>query len=103
MKIDRNTCSILENCRIEGNTIFHPEGQLERKDYIKVNKCLDSIGGKWNRKLKGHLFEDDPAPLLDNLILTGETTDIKKELQFFPTPENIAADASAMMSASPAA
>ena len=57
---------------------------------MDVNKCLDSIGGKWNKKAKGHVFDDNPANLLDNLILIGETTDLKKEYQFFPTPKIIA-------------
>lgn len=90
MKIYEKILDILGECRIQGNTVFLPQIQLDRKIYQDVNKCIESIGGKWNRKEKGHVFDTDPADLLDNLILTGETTDLKKEYQFFPTPRNVA-------------
>ena len=90
MKIAENILAILDNCRIEGNTVFLPPEQLDRKVYTAVNKCLENIGGKWNRKAKGHIFEDEPKEALENLILTGETEDIKKTFQFFPTPKEVA-------------
>ena len=89
MKISNDILNILDKCTVEGNTVFLTCGQLDRKTYEAVNKCLESIGGKWNRKAKGHVFNSDPTDLLDNLILTGETTDLKKEYQYFPTPEVI--------------
>jgi phospholipid N-methyltransferase len=54
-----------------------------------VNKCLESLGGKWNRKTKGHIFDSDPSDGLDNMLLTGDMTDWKKEFQFFPTPPTL--------------
>ena len=45
------------------------------------------MGGKWNRKVRGHVFEDgDPAEMLEVVLLTQEVRDLKKEVQFFPTP-----------------
>jgi len=70
--------------------LFLPAGQLERKLYTDVNKCLESIGGSWNRKLKGHLFDHNPSDDLDEMIVTGEWTDKKKEYQFFATPKDLA-------------
>lgn len=90
MRINPEILDILGNCRIEGNVLFLPEGQLERSVYLAVNKCLDSIGGKWNRKSKGHVFDYDPTEELDSLLITGETEDMKKKFQFFPTPRPIA-------------
>ena len=91
MKISNEVLTILGECRTEGNVLFLPDRQLDRPTYQAVNKVLTNIGGKWNRKAKGHVFADgDPAELLDNLILTGETVDLKKQYQFFPTPRNIA-------------
>lgn len=90
-RIADNILDILGQCRTEGNTLYLPEGQLDRATYQAVNKVLESIGGKWNRKAKGHIFADgDPAELLDNVILAGEITDLKKQYQFFPTPRPIA-------------
>jgi len=89
MKIRNEILNILDKCTVEGNTVFLACGQLDRKTYEEVNKCLENIGGKWNRKAKGHVFDTDPAELLDNLIMTGETVDLKKQYQFFPTPHEI--------------
>lgn len=96
MKVSRRIIAdqvldILGECRIEGNVLYLPSQHLDRKTYIAVNKVLENIGGKWNRKAKGHVFTDgDPAELLDNVILVGETVDLKKQYQFFPTPRPIA-------------
>lgn len=90
MKVPEKILNILGECSIQSNPVYLPQIQLERKAYQDVNKCLESIGGKWNRKAKGHVFDSDPADLLDNLILTGETFDLKKEFQFFPTPRTVA-------------
>ena len=84
MKIKTEILNIIDQyTTIEGNVLKLVCGQLDRKTYEDVNKCLESIGGKWNRKLKGHLFEEDPSQLLDNLILTGETVDLKKTISVF--------------------
>ena len=90
MKIAPEILDILANGTIENNTYFLPQGQLARKTYEAANKCLVNIGGKWNKKAKGHVFDYDPTEEFENLILTGETNDMKKEFQFFPTPELIA-------------
>lgn len=89
MKINNEILNILDSCRVENGVVFLPDVQLDRKTYTDVNKCLESIGGSWNRKVKGHVFNDDPTELFDNLMLTGEITDWKKEFQFFETPKNI--------------
>lgn len=90
-RIADNILSILGECRVEGNTLFLPDRQLDRPTYQAVNKVLVNIGGKWNRKAKGHVFTDgDPAELLNNVLMTGETVDLKKQYQFFPTPRAVA-------------
>lgn len=90
-KIPENVLRILGGCRIEGDTVFLPDGQLDRSTYQAVDKVLGNIGGKWNRKAKGHVFADgDPAELLNDVLLTGETVDVKKQYQFFPTPRPVA-------------
>lgn len=87
MEIEQNILAILDKCRIEENIVFLPKMQLDRKTYLSINKCLEAIGGKWNRKERGHIFDDSPKDLLENLLLTGEVEDIKKEFQFFETPK----------------
>lgn len=90
MKIAENVLDILSKCAVSGNTLFLPDEQLDRKIYEAVNKCLVHIGGKWNRKEKGHVFDYEPSEALENLIFTGETEDMKKTFQFFPTPRSVA-------------
>ncbi len=89
MKIKDEILAILAECTTDKNIIYLPQIQLDRKTYESVNKCLESIGAKWNRKAKGHVVDGDASELMDNLVLTGETTDLKKEYQFFPTPMEI--------------
>jgi predicted RNA methylase len=87
--IDEQTLAILSRVTVDGNTIFLTCGQLDRKQYQAVNEVLENIGGKWNRKLKGHVFEQDPEDALEQVLLTGEITPPKK-YGYFPTPEGLA-------------
>lgn len=89
MKIKDEVLEILNQCEIKENLLFLPNMHLDRKIYVEVNKVLESIGGKWNRKEKGHVFNKDVSSLLEDVILTGEYTDAKKEYNFFPTPREI--------------
>ena len=90
-KISENVLKVLGECRAEGNLLYVPNVQLDRKTYTEVNKVLENMGGKWNRKAKAHVFEyDSVAEMLENVLLTQEVKDIKKEYQFFPTPRAIA-------------
>ena len=60
MEIKENIRDILAECRAEGNVVYLPQRQLERADYEAVNKVLSALGGKWNRKAKGHVFDYEP-------------------------------------------
>jgi hypothetical protein len=59
-----------------------------RKLYLDVNDALMALGGKWNRKAKGHVFDSDPTDKIENAILTGEVTPPSKN-GYFPTPAPI--------------
>lgn len=91
MKVNKEILDILEEGRIEDNLYFLPQKQLDRKTYTSVNKCLESLGGKWSRKLKAHVFDSCPQDEFDNFLATGEITDFKKEFQFFETPKSVVA------------
>jgi len=90
MRISNDVSNVLANSRIDGNKLFLPEGQLDRKLYVAVNKVLNSIKGKWNRSAKAHVFAVSPEETIENILLTGEYTDEKKEFQFFETPDALA-------------
>jgi predicted RNA methylase len=76
----------------DGVIAFLPPVQLDRKLYQEVNKVLETLGGSWNRKLKGHLFlsDGDLEDALDTVVHTGGFVDRKKLLQFYETPPLIA-------------
>lgn len=90
MKVSDEVAVVLDDSTVDGNNLFLPDTQLDRKLYVAVNKVLDSLGGKWNRKLKVHVFEESPEESIEQVLLTGEYTDEKKEYQFFETPEQLA-------------
>lgn len=90
MKVNETVRDILAECTVEGNVLKLPDRQLDRNTYVEVNKVLEAMGGKWKRKVKGHEFDYSPEAALENIILSGEYTDAKKELQFFETPEELA-------------
>lgn len=81
---------VLNQCRVEGNVVKLPDGQLERKLYLEIAKALELIGGKWKGgKVSGFVFPQDPTELLKH-IAGGEKINLKKEFQFFETPEPLA-------------
>ena len=81
---------VLQNCTIEGNVVKLPNLQLDRKLYQEVAKALELIGGKWKGgKVFGFVFATDPTDLLEE-IANGEKRNLKKEFQFFATPEKLA-------------
>lgn len=90
MKIDRDVMEVLSTVRCDGNLAFL-EGQLDRDLYVKVNKVLVALGGKWNRGKKAHVFDGDAGSLLDAAIVAGEVT-THREIGFFPTPDALAAE-----------
>lgn len=81
---------VLQECTVEGNVVKLPEGQLDRKLYMEVAKALKLIGGKWKGgKVMGFVFPTDPTELLEQ-IANGESRNLKKEFQFFATPDDLA-------------
>ena len=58
--------------------------QLDRPLYVKTNKVLENLGGKWNRKAKAHVFDVDPRPGLGIIVDSGKMQVIKDG--FFATP-----------------
>lgn len=65
------------------------DGQLDRKVYLGFNGAMEAIGGTWNKKVKGHLFDHDPTDEIEALLLTGEYK-TKYAGDFFQTPPELA-------------
>lgn len=62
-------------------------GQLDRKAYENVNKALEALGGKWTKKIGGHIFPTDPRLELNALTDTGSLQVTRDG--WFPTPLHI--------------
>lgn len=79
------THDILKRSRVEGQLLYLPAEQLDRKTYTAVNEVLERIGGKWDRKAKAHIFKSDPQEAIDTYLNGGKLPD-KNPLDFFETP-----------------
>ena len=62
-------------------------GQLARDLYVRVNKALEAMGGKWDRKAGGHMFKLDPRSSVDGLLENGSIA-VERD-GFFETPIKI--------------
>lgn len=85
MRIADDVLTVLGCAETNGNALVLI-GQLDRKMYERTNKVLEAAGGKWNKKAKAHLFDDDAATRIDQIILSGEVEIPKDEFNYFPTP-----------------
>lgn len=88
MKIDDDALTVLSTMRVEGRVAYIIEGALARPLYLATNKALEALGGKWDRRTKGHVFPDDPTALLDAAIVAGKVT-TAEDMGYFPTPPEI--------------
>jgi predicted RNA methylase len=88
--IEPNVVEILRSATIEGVHVRLTSGQLPRKTYEAVNDVLSRLGGRWvGRKTSAHVFDEDPRPLLEDVIATGQMPK-KNPFAYFPTPAAIA-------------
>lgn len=96
MKIPNEILEVLFNWKQELNKFYLWEQQLDRKIYLKTSEILETIGFKWNKKEKCHIYEWEDYEFIDSIFremfASWEITTIKEEIkkyQFFPTPEKI--------------
>lgn len=95
MIIDGIIETALANASIDGNKLVLT-GKLERKDYLRANEVLETLGGKWSRKDKAHVFPEGGEELRSLLSVVVETGEIQtareqqKALGWFPTPPGLA-------------
>jgi phospholipid N-methyltransferase len=82
----------LSKCTIAGNIVRLPFEQLP--NYAEVRKALLNAGATYNRSI--FVFPNDAKPYIDRLM-GGESVNIKKEFQFFPTPAVLAEEMAAFI------
>ena len=82
---------VLRSAICDGNALTLT-GQLDRALYTETNKVLEALGGKWNKKAKAHLFDDDADDLVEQVLNTGTYTKTKQDFGAFYTPDALAAE-----------
>jgi len=87
--ISEKVRSIVNDCVISDDVVYLPNIKLERKDYMEVAKHLEALGGNWNRNKQGFVFKTIPDDLLP-AVVPKHVDVLKKELNFFPTPAELA-------------
>ena len=65
------------------------DGQLDRKVYVAFNEAVETLGGKWHKGVKGHIFSHDPSEEIEALLITGEFR-TKFAGDFYQTPPDLA-------------
>jgi len=90
-KIDDDVAEVIREATVVENTIRLQDG-LNRKLYLRVDKAIKLLGGKWNKKAKTHDFPSAAAvaELMEG-ISAGKILDRKQTFQFFETPAPLAA------------
>lgn len=84
--LNETVLNILDSAEVDGNTVRLTCGQLDRTTYQNVNKALEALGGKWNRKQAGHVFADEPRDRLEAAILAQSIVP-PQAFGYFPTPD----------------
>lgn len=88
MRVTQEILAALSTAEVTGKNVRLTD-QLDHALYTKVNKMLEAVGGKWDRRAKAHVFTEDAGPLLDVVITTGEVT-TARDVGFFETPKDLA-------------
>lgn len=92
--IDNDALEVLRDSLCMANEIHLPKAQLDRKLYLKVNKVLENLGGKWSRPAKAHMFQSDVGPVFADVCETGtyeaKLDELSKVYNFFETPVPLA-------------
>lgn len=90
-RIDITALEALEGVVVDGQAVRLTSGQLDRKVYLEVNKVLERLGGRWDRRARAHLFDQDPAASLAAVLAFGDMpADPRKDEGYFATPPDLA-------------
>lgn len=89
MNISDDVLEVLRASETEGTTLTLMD-DLTRPLYVKVNKVLEAMGARWDRKLKVHVFANDAKQACEDAIVSRKVVDLRADYDFFPTPPQLA-------------
>ena len=82
--------TVLQESEITGNKLFL-KTQMDRKQYVELNKILELLWWKRNRKEKCHIFDvNNLQEAINEVCDTMEVIDVKVLYQQFYTPSELA-------------
>ena len=87
--VQQQVIDILKESRIEGNVLFLPDIKFPRKVYQELDLTLNTMGGQWDKKARGHVFREDPSEKVEAAIRDGASINEKQVFQEFFTPESL--------------
>ncbi len=88
MRVDGDVMAALEGARCEGPLLFLKQ-KMDRTLYARVAKVIEAAGGRWSRKDRAHLFEEEAAEAIEPILLSGEATARRQDFGQFDTPHAI--------------
>lgn len=91
IRLSDDVLAVLRRSSITDGMLRLPAERLDRSLYTAVDKALQALGGKWNRKAGGHTFANPDAlnDALASAIDEGAVVAPSKN-GYFPTPERLA-------------
>lgn len=92
---------VLRASRVDGNAVHLPPTQLDPKLYKRVAEALESVGAKWDRRARAHVFAKGDARDAFVAMLDAGRMTIEKGLSYFPTPAMLAARVAGLAGAGP--
>jgi predicted RNA methylase len=87
MQVTEQVRFILERADFMGRKLVI-RTQLDRALYAEVNKVLEALGGKWEKREKAHIFPEDARDTVMAALAEGRV-ETAQEAGWFPTPPHV--------------
>jgi predicted RNA methylase len=88
--ISPEVAAVLARATVEGNVLKLPDGQVPRPLYVAMDKVLSALGGKWDKRIRGHVFANGLGDQLTEALAAGHAVDERKANEQFFTPQWVA-------------
>ena len=90
-RVDQDVVSVLAQAIADSDEL-RIVGDLDRSLYVRVDKVIGLVGGKWDRRRGAHVFADKSALAAIEPILVAGLLTLPPDLGWFPTPTPLAVD-----------
>lgn len=88
LNITPEVSAVLSKATLAGDSLYLGPETLPRPLYLATNKIIESLGGKWDKKRKCHVFIGDGLNALQDFLSAGKV--VVDVFGYFPTPEPLA-------------